>query len=387
VLPASWLATLCSPVRAVAAHPALPARIIRVGPGGEAGSLSAAARMASDGDIVEVEPGDYRRDTAVWAQRDLVIRGVGERPRLIADGADAEGKGIFVVRGDRIRIENLAFLGARVRDRNGAGIRLEKGRLELSNCHFEDNENGVLTGNNVDTELAIERCSFVENGAGDGRSHNIYVGAIASLTVSASYFARARVGHLLKSRARESRVAYCRLSGEGGTSSYELEFPNGGVALVVGCLVEQGPQSENATIISYGAEGYRWPRNELRLTFNTIVNDRPQGGLFVRVSPGQAYAELLDNLLVGPGDLDVKIDSAVIRNTVARRSDFADPARMNYHLRKSSPHVGEAGAVGQLESGRLYPEHEYSHPASSRKLPAFVPLTPLSPGAFQSLAD
>jgi hypothetical protein len=130
-----------------------------------------AARIASDGDIVEVEPGDYRRDTAVWIQRDFVIRGIGGRPRLMAEGASAEGKAIFVVRGGRVRIENLGFFGARVRDRNGAGIRLERGRLEIAGCHFEDNENGVLSGNEGGTELAIDRCRFVGNGAGDGLSH------------------------------------------------------------------------------------------------------------------------------------------------------------------------------------------------------------------------
>jgi hypothetical protein len=291
------------------------------------------------------------------------------------------------VRGDRIRIENLAFLGAKVRDRNGAGIRLEKGRLELAGCHFEENENGLLSGNDERIELSIDRCSFAANGAGDGRSHNLYVGAIGKLDVSSSYFARARVGHLFKSRARENRVVYCRLAGEDGTSSYELEFPNGGLVHVLGCLIQQGPKSENATIISYGAEGYRWSRNELQLAFNTIVNDRSQGGTFVHVAPGNVNGELVDNLLVGNGTLDVKTDAALIRNVVGLHSEFADASRMEFHLKKSSRHVGAAGTVGQLPPGRAYPEREYVHPANSRELPAFASLTPLSPGAFQSLAD
>jgi hypothetical protein len=324
-----------------------------------------AARIASDGDIVEVEPGDYRR---------------GGRPRLIADGASAEGKAIFVLRGGRIRIENMEFMGARVRDRNGAGIRLERGRLGIAGCHFENNENGILSGNEGGTELSIDRCSFVENGGGDGHSHNLYAGAIAKLTVSASYFARARVGHLLKSRARENLVVFSRLSSEDGTGSYELEFPNGGSARVLGCLIQQGLQSQNATMISYGTEGYRWPSNELQLTFNTIVNDRSQGGTFVRVAPGQVRAEVLDNLLLGSGEIDVKTDSASIRNTVGHPSDFADVSRMDFHLKKSSRHVGAAGTVGQLGAGRDYPERQYVHPADSLPLPTFTALTPLSPG-------
>ncbi len=244
-----------------------------------------------------------------------------------------------------------------------------RGRLEIAECHFEDNENGVLANNDDAIELSVDRCSFVENGAGDGQSHNLYAGVIGRLTVSASYFARSRMGHLLKSRARESLIAYSRLSGEDGTSSYELEFPNGGMARVLGCLIQQGSRTENATIISYGAEGYRWPHNEIHVAFNTIVNDRLLGGVFVRVASGPVRAEVLDNLLVGPGRLDVKADSAVIRNSVGRRSEFADPTRLNYRLIKSSPHVGAAGPSGQRAPSAWHPTREYLHPANSRELP------------------
>jgi hypothetical protein len=56
-----------------------------------------------------------------------VIRGVGQRPVMLADGKSAEGKAIWVVRGGKIRIENIEFRGARVDSLNGAAIRFEKG--------------------------------------------------------------------------------------------------------------------------------------------------------------------------------------------------------------------------------------------------------------------
>ncbi len=130
-LPCISLLARVSPLCATEIGASTPGRTIQVGPGSDIRTLAEAARLARDGDTVEVMSADYRADVAVWTQRDLVIRGVGARPRLIADGASAESKAIFVVRGDGVRIENLAFLGARVRDRNGAGIRLEKGSLTL----------------------------------------------------------------------------------------------------------------------------------------------------------------------------------------------------------------------------------------------------------------
>jgi hypothetical protein len=93
------------------------------------------------------------------------------------------------------------------------------------------NENGILTGNQADTVLEIEDSEFGYNGANDGYSHNLYVGSIARLSVTGSYFHHAAIGHLLKSRAAINYVTYNRLTDEvDGTASYELELPNGGIA-------------------------------------------------------------------------------------------------------------------------------------------------------------
>ena len=50
-----------------------------------------------------------------------------------------------MVRGGAITIENIEFTGARVPDKNGAGIRFEQGQLEVRDCIFENNQNGILT--------------------------------------------------------------------------------------------------------------------------------------------------------------------------------------------------------------------------------------------------
>jgi hypothetical protein len=184
---------------------------------------------------------------------------------------------------------------------NGAGILFYSGRLLVRNCLFEDNETGLLSGNDHATELAIEASEFGHNGAGDGFSHNLYAGTIRKLTVRHSYFHHARVGHLLKSRASESYIMHNRLTdGPAGRASYELEFPNGGLAYVVGNTIQQGPHTENPALVSFGAEGYRWPRNELHLIGNTLVDDLRENGQFLVVRPGAHAIRAVDNVLVGP---------------------------------------------------------------------------------------
>ncbi len=185
------------------------ARIIRVDRYGEVQKISDAARVAKDGDIVEIASGEWRGDAAVWGQKNLTIRGVGERPVLIADGKSAEGKAIWVIRDGDFVVENVEFRGARVPDANGAGIRFEAGKLKVVGCVFRDNEMGLLTANNSAARLIVENSEFAEAAKLEtSLSHLLYVGRIESLHVTGSRFHKGYRGHLIKSRARSSDIRY-----------------------------------------------------------------------------------------------------------------------------------------------------------------------------------
>lgn len=194
--------------------------VLQVGPRRAVKSLAAAARQARDGTLVEVDAGHYIADAATWPQHGLTLRAIGGRVQLIAAGAHAQGKGLFVMAGRGQRIEGFDFIGAAVPDRNGAGVRLEAGSLTLVDCSFRDNENGVLTANDERIELDIVDCDFGPIALREGKTHNLYVGAIGRLAVTGSYFHHGALGHLLKSRAAVNHILYNRLSDEiGGRAS------------------------------------------------------------------------------------------------------------------------------------------------------------------------
>lgn len=355
-------------------------RVIQVGAQRALRTPSAAAAVARDGDTIEIDAGEYPGDVAVWTQDRLTILAVGGRARLSAAGSSAEGKAIWVVRGGAMLVENIDFVGARVPDRNGAGIRLERGRLTLRNCLFSDNENGVLTSGDPASELEIEGSEFSENGAGDGYSHNLYVGAIRKLRVTGSYFHHARIGHLLKSRASENHIMYNRLTDEaGGTASYELEFPSGGMAYVVGNLIAQGAQTENPAVVSIGAEGYAWPRNELHLINNTLIDGLTTGSTFLAVKPGNVKVTAINNLLVGRGSIDAAGSGKYINNFTADPAEFVDAVRHDYRLAPASQLIGKGVAPGAANGIDLTPRREYVHPRQTRALRSGV----LHPGAAQ----
>jgi hypothetical protein len=342
-------------------------------------ALAQASKLARSGAVIEVDAGDYVGDVAVWNQEALTLRALGGRVRLVAAGTAAEGKAIWVMRGGQILVDGFDFIGARVPDRNGAGIRLEKGKLQIRNCRFIENENGILTGNQSDTVLEIETSEFGHNGYGDGQSHNLYAGAIAELSVTGSYFHHANVGHLLKSRAAVSRIFYNRLSDEaGGRASYELEFAIGGMAYVVGNIIQQGPQTENPYLISYGAEGYKWPRNGIYLVNNTLVDGRAGGGIFLRVRPEDLPIRAVNNLLVGKGRLETA-GPGEYRNNYNVSHDDVDPAA-NYRLKAQSALQGKIIAPQPVDGMKLLPDAEYTYPTGTRAIIGKITL----PGALQA---
>ena len=278
-------------------------RVLAVGPGQPHAVPSAAAAVARAGDVVRIAAGDYRGDVATWSASNLRICGVGGRARLFADGRSAGGKAIWVVSGADITIDNLSFHNAKVPDKNGAGIRAEHagGDLRIVNSGFFDNENGILAASGPGT-ITIERSAFARNGFGDGYSHNLYANNIARLTVRASYFADARIGHNLKSRAAQTVIENSYfMDGPDGTASYQMDFPNGGDVLLRGNLVQKGPRADNSNGIAFGLEGLSQPVNRLALVHNTLVTTRARGA-FLSVAAGAQSVRLSANVLAGTGD-------------------------------------------------------------------------------------
>lgn len=381
------------PVPILLPNPALPpsaaspepdrGSVIRVGPRRKITRIGVAARLAKDGDTVEIDAGDYVADTAVWSGNDLTIRGLGDRVRLLAAGAHAEGKGIWVVRGGRVTVHGIEFVGARVPDGNGAGIRLERGHLTVRNCVFLDSQSGILTSGHPETSLIIEGSEFGYLGTGSGQTHAIYVGAIASFRLTGSYVHHVNVGHLVKSRAQVNRIEYNRLTDEiGGRASYELEFPNGGLTEVVGNIIQQGRDTRNSVIVSYGVEGYRWSRQELHFSHNTVVNAHPHGGTFIRVREGAELLALRNNLYVGRGKLDILGATDSQGDRFADWSDFVRAGREDFRPTKAARDAWGRSPLAATTQA-MTPTAEYVHPRTWRALKPPVML----PGALQNTAQ
>jgi Right handed beta helix region len=346
--------------------PKASANTLQVGPGKKYVAPCAAIAAASAGDTIQIDTaGNYAGDVCRWNTSNLTLIGIGTGRAVInAAGQNSQGKAIWVISGNNTTVENIEFTGAAVADLNGAGIRAEGANLTIRNCYFHDNQEGILTDAGNSTIL-IEFSEFYHNGAGDGFSHNLYIGNITKFIFRYNYSHGAVVGHLLKSRAAENDIYYNRLSDEtSGRASYDIDLPNGGLSYVVGNLVEKGPLAENSALVSYQEEGAARgnPDHQLFVVNNTMVNDFGHGTFVVVDSSVTVPAIIKNNIFQGTGTITTQ-SSAVKANNFAGNAGLLSPTAYDYHLQAGSPAM-DAGADPRTGAGvSLTPVYQYVHPS------------------------
>lgn len=339
-----------------------PTRVLRVGKTRKLKKPSEAARIARPGDVIEIDAGKYKADAAIWRAADIVIRGVGGRAHILAQGAHAEGKAAWVIKGDNTRVENIEISGARVPDHNGAAIRQEGRNLTMCNVYMHDNENGLLGGGGT---VLVEYSEFARNGYGKGLTHNIYIVNTEKFILRYSYSHHAKIGHNVKSRAKNNFILYNRIMDErAGQSSYGIDIPEGGHAYIIGNIVQQGPYTDNYKIISYGSEVGNTRGGSLTIIHNTLVNHRP-GGTFLFIRNG-IKANVLNNLFVGSGN-PVIGDALMQHNLHIAETGFLDARNFDYRLAESSKARDVAKDLKNGMFAKWAPAYSYQHKSNRNK--------------------
>ena len=249
--------------------------LLTVGAGMEFSTLGEALKAAVNGDTIAVKAGTYTNDFGTVSANVSVIA-VGGVVNEVATEPPPDDKGILTVNAN-LTIEGFTFTGGADNspDGNVSGIRLQSGNLNVEYCQFSHMQEGLLADPDPTGVVTIDHSTFLFNGTGDGYSHNLYIGAVKSLTVTNSFFEGANVGHEIKSRAASTTIQNnLIIDGPTGTGSYDIDIPNGGVALISGNIIEKGPNASNTYAIHYGGETqYSYAQNSLVVTNNTIIND------------------------------------------------------------------------------------------------------------------
>ena len=332
---------------------------------------SAVAGLVADGDTVEIDAGTYT-DCAVWTKNNLLLKGVGSGYAHCQNSVCGY-KGVWVINAgaNNITIENIEFSGASIsggEGGNGAGLRAQGGSYTINHCYFHDNQDGILcnpTAGNDSADVLIEYSVFAHNGCATGDSsgcnpgyeHNMYIGSgYRSFTLQYSYSHGAINGHNVKTRASNNYILYNSIMDlADGTSSYDIDIAQGGPTIIMGNLIEGGPNKVNKSIICYNEGSTNAPPQNLYLVNNTIVNDQTTGYfLFMPLTTNDTLT-LLNNIFAGPGSLfngspgfSVIDSSHNLFSASIAAVGLVDAAVYNYNLTDSSPAINAGTTAGAV---------------------------------------
>lgn len=266
-------------------------------------SCSSIVNLVQNFDTIKIDGGVYLNDPVQWTKNNLVFIGLGtgtNRSIMKWTGGDiANGKGIWVFGNaattGSITIDNVVFEGARVSDANGgngAGIRYQAKNLTIRNCLFSGCQNGILEGGSyTGSHISIQNTEFNNNGyevtggVHSGYEHAIYISAQTdSLLVRNCYFHDPRgEGNSVKTRAQKSYILYNRIDEANGKGSWEINIAQGGLSVIIGNTIIQGPNSINRGMISYDAATN--PIEDFYFINNTVINKFPGNFKYFNVTP------------------------------------------------------------------------------------------------------
>lgn len=206
---------------------------------------------------IEIAPGTYRQ--CAVQKGGVIIYTAKEFGTVTFDRQTCEGKAALVLRGLGAEVRGITFSNMAVADGNGAGIRLERGALNIAYSRFLDSQQGILTGNDPEARIYIMRSTFsglgtCENSA--GCAHSIYVGNYGELTVRDSRFERGSGGHYIKARSANVIIENNSFDDAAGSgTNYMIDLPAGSKGSITANWFVQGRDKENySAFIALGAE-------------------------------------------------------------------------------------------------------------------------------------
>lgn len=198
---------------------------------------------------IRIAPGRYA-DCGVQPRGD--IRYVAEVPgQSVFDGKTCEGKAAFVLRGRSSVVEGMVFTNMRVDDGNGAGIRLERGNLRVSQTWFRDSEEGILTAEDPASTIEVDKSTFTRLGRCDrglSCAHGIYTARYGAVTITRSRFEAGRGGHYVKTHALRVGIFNNSFDDTAGRqTNYMIDLSVGSTGRIAGNWFVQGASKENYT--------------------------------------------------------------------------------------------------------------------------------------------
>jgi hypothetical protein len=254
------------PLAAAFAQSAAPFTVTETGQ--SFGQLQQAVDAIGNGKgTIAIAPGTYRQCAVQTAG---AVSYLAAQPGSVTfESVTCEGKAALVLRGREASVSGLVFRGMAVPDYNGAGIRLEQGNLTVVQSWFTDSQQGILTANDPNGRIAIDKSTFSGLGTCEdsgGCAHSIYIGNYGHLRVTRSRFEKGNGGHYVKARAARIDVASSSFDDSAGQeTNYMIDLPAGAIGQITNNWFVQGQSKENYSAFIAVGDGLQIAGNDARL--------------------------------------------------------------------------------------------------------------------------
>ena len=264
--------------------------VLNVTTGVQYSSLSAAITASSANDVIQISAGTYSENFPLITHS-LSIESTGGMAYLNDPDIEAAGGNTRAVlyvapdAGANLTLSGLAISGAVDANNNGAGVLFEtgNGNLNITNCLFDNNQDGVLVGSTDSTDPGLENVTitnseFDANGVGPGNpnnglDHNLYVNNAGTLDITGSLFTGVIGGHEIKTRSAVNIIEDNRIQdGPNASASYSIDFATGGADSVIGNTIEKGPNASQKNLIAF-CNSTTDPGSSLLIENNILIAD------------------------------------------------------------------------------------------------------------------
>jgi len=182
-------------------------------------------------------------------------------------------------------------------DGNGAGIRLEQSDLDVVNSLFRNSEEGILSADDPEAALTIDRSTFSRLGRCDrglSCAHSVYTGIYGRVVVTRSRFEKGSGGHYLKTRAVQVDINDNSFDDtQGKATNYMIDLPSGSGGRIANNLFVQGRDKENySAFVAVAAEERKNPSRGLSISGNraSLPAGIDRKSVFVADWSGEALA-------------------------------------------------------------------------------------------------
>ncbi len=255
--------------------------------------LAQALTHIKDNSHLQLPAGIYSTAMAIRANN-VTIEGVGH---VILQRAAVAGKGMILAQGNNLTVRNIECRHISVPSKNGACVRLEGRGLTLEHVYFHNSQTGLLETAKEHGHIWIRHSRF-ENLTKDARAHSLYLNS-HSLYLSDSVIIGNRHQHSLKSRGPLTVIERSIISSLSAAGSRLIDLSNGGELLIQQSILQQGPHAVNNQAIGFGLEGLQHSTNNIKLTDNILLLERPSSNILLHSGTTQPLVQLENNLVIG----------------------------------------------------------------------------------------